>query len=358
MGINNLMTDNKKAAPVGQLVTASKSFNECHYRLCSGFGKYHTDSQTSPKPRPFATCSFAEIVEIAINPPEVSKSNAQWIIPSTLLSRNRAKQFTEGQFYLLVADIDEEPPRLRELMTVISLAIGGALALGYTSKSAKSDYQKAHVLIPVPAMNGYRWSLCQTVLCNKLEVAGITPDRKVLEPNQVCYLPNRGEYYDCHMVGDGVFNSVNSWFKELDAEHVRREQLKHAALIAKQERLLSHPPMAKQGGLIDAFNAAVAIEDLLIQAGYEQNGSNFRHPNSKTGNYSASVKNGRVFTLSSSDPLFSDHAHDAFSVFVTLFHAGDTRKALIDAGDNWLFDERGISHNMANRIKYHMEGCV
>ncbi len=61
----------------------------------------------------------------------------------------------------------------------------------------------------------------------------------------------------------------------------------------------------KKGGLIQVFNDAFAIEEILILAGYEQCGDTFMHPESESGSYSASVKDGRVHTLSSSDPLFT-----------------------------------------------------
>ncbi|MCV6614052.1 MAG: hypothetical protein OIF35_03670, partial [Cellvibrionaceae bacterium] len=69
--------------------------------------------------------------------------------------------------------------------------------------------------------------------------------------------------------------------------------------------------------------------------------------------YSASVKGGRVFTLSPADPLYSetDKAHDAFSAFCVLFHSGDEKRALKDACDNWLRVD-GVPWN-----EYYRAGC-
>lgn len=88
--------------------------------------------------------------------------------------------------------------------------------------------------------------------------------------------------------------------------------------------------------LIHAFNAAYSVEDILVQAGYDQRGKHFRHPNSETGSFSASVKDGRVHTLSSADPLYTGGggggAHDPFSAFEALFHQGARGSAQSGSG--------------------------
>ena len=60
-----------------------------------------------------------------------------------------------------------------------------------------------------------------------------------------------------------------------------------------------------------------------------------------------------VHTLSTRDPLFTDGkgAHDAFSAFRVLFHAGDQNNALKDAGDNWITID-GTSWNKAKRKEH------
>jgi hypothetical protein len=86
---------------------------------------------------------------------------------------------------------------------------------------------------------------------------------------------------------------------------------------------------------IDAFNAAFMVEEILLSNGYAQRGSDFRHPASESGNYSASVRDGRVYSLSPSDPLYtrdqSNGSHDAFSAYAVLEHGGDTTSAIKEA---------------------------
>ncbi len=109
----------------------------------------------------------------------------------------------------------------------------------------------------------------------------------------------------------------------------------------------------KQSGkpkLIGFFNNAHRIGDLLVEANFDQDGCSdaYRHPNSKSGNFSCSVKIDaqgveRAHTLSPNDPLFlpKKGAHDAFSCFTVLFHAGNPDAALRAAGD-LLNSEGGI----------------
>jgi len=88
------------------------------------------------------------------------------------------------------------------------------------------------------------------------------------------------------------------------------------------------------------------IASLLIANSYDQLGNRFRHPNSESGNYSASILNGKVHSLSPNDPIYSNGkgAHDPFSVFTVLVHGGNRDEAIKDAGDNFLTID-GVSWN-------------
>jgi hypothetical protein len=317
--------------------------------FCSGFGRYHTDNPDNPKARPFSTITYDEIVEKASMPPTVLKQSAQWFIPSVLLSRSKSTQIKHGKFYSLVLDLDHNPPTINKIAEIVTLACRGCNFLIYTSRSATESCQKSHVLIPTIKLTGYRWKLAQSVLNDQLEKAGITPDRKTEDPNQIIYLPNRGQYYDFIHKKGTVFNPLKAWYPELLKKHQNIEAKKQARLkkaACRPARLIN-----REHSIIDEFNATYTVEELLIQAGYAQKKTSFRHPNSETGNYSASVKNNKVFTLSSSDPLYSTHAHDPFNVFTILFNDCDRKAAMLNAGDNWLSID-GISWNKHQQQSY------
>ena len=96
----------------------------------------------------------------------------------------------------------------------------------------------------------------------------------------------------------------------------------------------------------------------MTSKGYDQEGETFRHPNSESGSFSATVRLDdkgvlRVHTLSTSDPLYSNGkgAHDAFSVYTELEHGGDRKVAILEAGNN-LLTIGGMSFNKAYQIEH------
>jgi hypothetical protein len=315
--------------------------------MISGFGKFHTNKNGD---NPYSRLEWSDILAMVDAPQQdVKKDDAQWLIPSSLDSRVHQEQFDRGCFHALWADCDwknvEEPLSMTKVAQVVASLIDGADYEVYASRSAKDDQQKCRILIPLDKpLSGGDWVMAQRVLNALLEEAGIPPDTASEGAGQLCYLPNRGAFYDAiNQRGRYFFNPLVSW-KDPIAAIRQEDQAQADALEAKRDAMRKHGDSLKaadvgQGGpsLIQTFNATFSIDDILIQAGYDQRGQHFRHPQSETGSFSASVKDGRVYSLSSSDPLYTgDHAHDAFSAFTVLFHRGDQRKALIDAGDKWL----------------------
>jgi len=318
-------------------------------KLCHGFGRYHTDNPENPKAQPFSTITGSKIVEMANNPDTYPKQSAPWVIPSVLLSRSKSAQIQNGEYYAVVLDIDHNPPELNKLAEIITLACRGSGFLIYTSRSATQQCQKSHVFVFTIKLTGYRWHLAQIVFNDLIEQAGITPDRKTEDHNQIIYLPNRGEFYDYIYHPGAIFNPLKEWYPELLKKHQAIEADKQKRAIKKPSQAIK--PNNNRNSIINEFNATFTVEELLIQAGYAQKGSCFRHPNSNTGNYSASVKNGKVFTLSSADPLYSPFAHDAFNVFVILLNEGDRQAAMLNAGNNWLSVD-GVSWNRHQQQAY------
>ena len=304
-------------------------------QLLSGFGAHHSE-----KLRPYVTIDLAQIRVMVDDPPSVDKLTAKWLIPSTLLTRTFQAQEQEGAFWMLWADLDEVPLPLDAIAALIeSLACDYEI---YSSRSATIKVPKCRILIPLAGpLAGSDWRLAQEVLNDTLQAGGAIPDRANERCGQLCFLPNRGEFYDVRVRRDGnCFDPLTYWASLiaakrtalLEAERVVQERREQA-----QVRKASLSPRTTPS-LIEAFNQAYPVEEILLCAGYEQRGQAFRHPYSQSGSYSASVKDGRVHTLSTSDPLYSDGqgAHDAFGAFTVLFAGGDTAKALKLAGDEWL----------------------
>ncbi|MGV6473488.1 bifunctional DNA primase/polymerase [Azotobacter vinelandii] len=85
----------------------------------------------------------------------------------------------------------------------------------------------------------------------------------------------------------------------------------------------------RSGGdsVIEAFNRAHDVEQLLERHGYQRRGRKWLFPASGTGLPGITVSEGRVFSHHAADPLANGHQNDAFDVFCLLEHGGDVSAA-------------------------------
>jgi hypothetical protein len=320
--------------------------------LTSGFGQLHTNEPDPAKPRkrliPYKRIDWAGILLLVDNPQRVDKEVGRWLIPSSLPSRTFKTQFDHGEFWLLWADFDPGNPAASVIAQAIAGITGGPQCEVYSSRSSTEAVPRTRALIPLGRpLTGADWSMAQEVLNDLLVDAGLVPDRATERPAQLCYLPNRGVFYEtCSQRKGHLFDPVVAWVDLISAKRKAVADAEQALLAERQAaavRKAAQPAPTSAAGrptLIDAFNAVHHVADILLQEGYAQRGSSFRHPASESGSFSASVKDGRVHSLSSADPLYTNGggggAHDAFSTFCVLKHGGDQKAALKDAGDNWL----------------------
>lgn len=317
------MTSTKENALLltqGDLNTAHNLDN----KMCSGFGQYQTDKHG----KVLSGISYAEICRMAANPPSVEKAQAQWIIASTHRTRSFLEQQQHGSYALLWADFDDEPKPIAEVATFWRSY--GCQGLFYSSRSATQERPKSRLIVPLDGLIGWAdYSLAAECLNDLLEGAGFKPDRANQRAAQLCYLPNRGEHYEYTQHDGELFDPLKVFADELaqkkqaivDGE--REAQKRREAAEANRQAF----KVSGSTSAVEAFNACHSVDDVLLKAGYDQRGSHFRHPNSESGSFSASVKDGRVFSLSPADPLHSEHAHDAFSAWVVLFWGGDANAA-------------------------------
>lgn len=327
--------------------TPAKTIPMLRPGFCSGIGQFHTNEPGKDNCKPYVQINFQDVQNLVDTPQKVEKQHAQWLIPSTLLSRSFKAQEASGIFLMLWGDIDQGAKSLIEIAEIIESLIPGCDYEIYTTKTATPSNQKCRILILLNnPLSGADWVICQQILNDKLESNGITPDRASERPAQLCYLPNRGEYYDSKTKRNGAFFDPSlEW-----AGEIKNKQDEIARKAAELERFSNEAKLRREAlkpnsganppHLIGAFNQTYAVQDILLKAGYDQKGNTFRHPKSESGSYSASVKDGKVHSLSSNDPLYTKGggigAHDAFSAFAVLFHAGKRNAALKDAGDNWV----------------------
>lgn len=342
-------------------------------KVTSGIGQYHTNEPDQLKPEkkltPYLAIDWLEIQDRVDHPESVEKTQGQWLISSTLPRRNAKAQEADGLFHLLWADLDKAPPSIPELAVILEGFIGEADYEIYNTRSATEANQKARILIPVTdPLSSYEFKLLQQVLNDKFSAVGIEPDPANLGCSQVCYLPNAGAIYSSASRRDGKqLDPVIKWAKELcylcDKQDEQQAVLLEATQRAVERRsaLTLSNTVDPVKRLIGTFDQGYTPHEFMLNCSYDQDGDSFRHPNSESGNYSATVRRDdqgvwRVNALSTSDPLYTAGAgaHDAFSVFTVLHHNGDIKAAMIDAGDNWL-SINGESYNKVVRREHQQK---
>lgn len=298
--------------------------------LVSGLGAYHSNEDGCKTPRPYLSVTMSEIKGMVIDPQQVPKERARWFIPSSLLSRSHAEQLASGRFVALWQDFDKDAT-VYDVATRCAAITGDADFLCYASRSSTEAVRKCRVIIPVSqTLTGADWVMAQTVLADAFDEAGLIADRAATRPGQLAYLPNRNpEFYDADYVWDGhridpvaLFADRIARLQETAAKANAEAEVRRKAASERLERFKSSGATSA----IAAFNLSHTCEEVLLAAGYERKGQDFRHPNSESGSYSCNVKDGIAYSLSPSDPL-SGRARDAFGCYAMLNHGGDVTAA-------------------------------
>jgi hypothetical protein len=317
---------------IGSFMTNSNTKSTAAMRFVSGFGQFHSNEPGAKKKKPYVEISLREIASMALNPQQVDKESAQWVIPSSLPSRTFAEQEARGDYGFLWADFDKDPAPLSAIVGFWEDEIG-CKAIMYTSSSATEKRPKSRLIVPVAERLTFpEWTMAQECLADMMGEAGFTADYAACRSAQLCYLPNRGRHYDAYLC-DGDTLDPMALFAESIAEKVRCiEEQKSKLEMERAEARLRRERFVASGkdSAVDVFNQHHTVVDVLIEAGYSQMGNKFRHPGSESGSYSASVRDGRVYSLSHNDPLYTGRgggAHDAFGAFTVLFFGGDASRA-------------------------------
>jgi putative DNA primase/helicase len=313
----------------------------------AGDGQSHTNRPDAKIRKAYIPMTLADVERMLEAPPSKAKSKARWAIFSTAFTREFAAQREGGEFIALWCDFDHEPKPLDEVVAAWRQIGGQALAWLYTSRSAKADWQKSRLIVPLATpISGQTYILAQEVLNDIFERNGFPPDRTSQRAGQVCYLPNRGEFYDWRKVGSELFDAqaLGSDIALKQVQHTLAKHERKASREAAVQRRQAHLEDRQRGGVslspIEWFNKTHSLDEVLCDAGYDPDPSHsdkYRHPLSQSGSFSARVwRDGvpeRVSTLSDSDPLFMEtgEAHDVFSAWCVLQHGGDQQAAVMAA---------------------------
>lgn len=243
-------------------------YNPTEQKLCSGYGQWHSPNNEK-NPQPFVTVTLTDIERLMTEPPSVAKDQAQWVIPSTLLSRSHPEQLQHGEFWALWADKDEANGlTFSELVEIARGIIPGGF-VAYTSRSATEANQKSRLIIMLSEpVSGGVWKALQKILNDKLEAAGVPPDRVSERTGQLCYLPNRGEFYS-HHVEPGEPMHPDCWADELTEEAEREAEDEARKAKAKPAKDYSKAVEVPPGGIhpSEYFLSNYRARDLLENTG-------------------------------------------------------------------------------------------
>ena len=173
--------------------------------FCSGFGVNHSE-----KYKPLVTITWDEITQLVDHPQDIAKERGQWFIPSTLVTRQGKAQEKGGEYWILWADIDNDPRPVAETAEFMNNFLDGCQFEVYTTKRATESTPKTRVLIPLDvALSPKEWKDCQGVLNDELAANYVAPDLCSQTLTQLALLPNRGEFYESES------NRTGAYFKPL-----------------------------------------------------------------------------------------------------------------------------------------------
>ena len=314
--------------------------------LCAGLGQYHSPTAKA-NPQPLETVTMPDVLAMLDDPQHVDKDRARWFIPSTLPSRTHAEQRERGAFHCLWAETDEPTGTLRDMAALVADAVC-AEVLAYTTRSATEDRQKARFLVPLATpVTGEMFVRMQEVLNAHLDACGIPPDRANERAGQLCYLPNRGAFYDSIRLEHDPLDPED-WRVPVAAIQERERQEQDEASRRREVSRLKARERASRGKVspIDAMNAEYRLEDVLLQYGYRKRGNRWLSPLSESGHPGVTISDdGRKW--------ISAHSSDA--------HAGLGRECsggrMGDVFDLFTHFEHGGDRNAAIKAAAYLFGC-
>ena len=315
------------------------------------FGSY--DSRKG-KETGYQTITLGEIFQR--NPTALIKERAAAIIPSSYTeadAREHKKQKEYGSFVAIVGDIDSGDHSIEEIDRLLVRFFGESASLIYSTSSSAPDNRKWRFIIPLEEpLRFQEWRNLMEALYKFAESNGVTLDKALLRPGQLCYLPNvaperreRGLptgkplFYETYM-RDGVGVTPTSgkapeWIEKCRLEREAADALKASV------KLSIRPSKASN---IEEFNRANPLADVLLSCDYTQsphNDDDWQSPHQTSGSYATRVfrdEDGteRWVSLSESDAKAGLGAEaaagcrygDAFDLYVHFQHKGDFSAAL------------------------------
>ncbi|WP_038126693.1 hypothetical protein [Thiomicrorhabdus sp. Milos-T2] len=252
-----------------------KKVNKIKSLFCSGYGRSHTNSLKSKSRKPYCKININYVTELMKVPQQCAKSNAQWaIFSSTTNEHARSNQYlkSKGLFCAVWFDIDYTNLDMQELAKKFEKL--GYFALLYTTKSATKNNPRYRIIIPL--LNSVKHEVyleIQKYLKSIIQAWKCEVDDCSQSLNQICYLPNRGDYYDYRIIEGELINSAKLGLHQSQTKIVNKPVEKEKITARKAASSKSIKNLLKIDNsyirTVELFNQYFKTEDLLLRYGYE-----------------------------------------------------------------------------------------
>jgi len=332
--------------------------------FCSGWGQYHSPSNPV-NPQEYSEITPSEILAMADKPDKVPKESARWFLPSTLKSRVHSEQRKSGQFGALVAESDNcEGLSFSSISARLAAALPFDFLL-YTSRSATEDNPKFRVIAFLEQLvPGADYPLFAKCLNDRLEIAGLVPDRVTERCGQVAYLPNAGEFYDFAIIDDRGMLSPQVWQQEVDAERSRLAGIESERLEKREINRKKAFERMKAGSLtpVEAYNQSHQIELELERYGYVRRGKKWISPNSSSGVPGVTITDDKWYSMHASDSEIGKRTDsgtmgDTFDLYAYYEHEGNYQKAVRAAGKMFATRQEDCKVSATNPENHQQNEC-
>jgi len=316
-------------------ITRAKSNGAATF--CSGIGQFDTHKNDG---QDYTGITGKDIAALVQAPPNVDKDKARWFIPSDYLAhdaREHDAQRTHGRFYWLPLDVDDNNLSRQDVADAVAQVTGGARFLMYSSRSAKPDNRKWRALVPLKTpIDGQDYydtvSAFNDLLADASEGVLIA-DRALQRPGQLIYLPNKGDFYESEIAKGALLDLAVSHPIIKRRDETRRQRAEADAKAREWKEWKARQPASDNSNIVDAFNAATSVADLLARYGYTRAGQSkdYRSPLQQSGSYATRDGGDFWVSLSASDAVAGigrdtktgQRFGDAFDLYVHFEHAGD-----------------------------------
>jgi KaiC/GvpD/RAD55 family RecA-like ATPase len=303
----------------------------------------------------------------AMEPDNKAKASGLAMIPSTYAdydARSHQAQRERGSFIALCGDVDSGNHPASAITEAVEAFAAGCAWLTYTSAHSRPGDARWRMVLPLAAPVPFgTWYDAQTAFFAFMEARGIEMDRALSRPGQLVYLPNvpalhksgtplrddagKPLYFERHGTDlDAPGLDLEQGAAREGIAAIRRQraidETERARLKAEAERRRAARPAGNGASLIDDFNAANSIADMLAMCGYEQcprHDEDYRSPQQTGDTYATRIMGSKWVSLSQSDAASglgekcaSGCYGDAFDLFAHYKFGGDRKAALRQLG--------------------------